>query len=234
MNAKAADATVSIMGGDALADLLNEPDPLVRYDALTAAQASYEDLAKRIAAERARAVSQMHDAGLSYGGIAELIGFTRSRAQQLVERAGPSNEHRKEGWLKTMGTKEQLVEYLRAYVQRWPRAEPVLFGLRVPPSMADQHTAEEIAEQLVSDVAFRAIRFGTWLSTPQGQIVAAAVEALAPPLVARDIELLTAALNLAVKSERERRTKDLAGKAVAAAGVLLLAFAIKGEAASVK
>src|SRR5215813_8087623 len=73
-----------------LSALLGQQDPLVRYEALTRAQGVYEALTKRIAAERARAVADMHTAGLSYGRIAETIGFTRARAQQLVERAGPS------------------------------------------------------------------------------------------------------------------------------------------------
>lgn len=38
------------------------------------------------AAERAAAAAEMHDAGLSYADIAALVGLTRGRVQQLVDR----------------------------------------------------------------------------------------------------------------------------------------------------
>lgn len=64
-------------------------------------------------------------------------------------------------------------------------------------------------------------------------MVTTAVEALSPPLVARDIELLVAALNLAIKMERERRTKELAGKVLVGAGLaaVLLALGASGAGA---
>ena len=77
-----------------VASLIKERDPLIRYEALTCAQAVYDAVTVRVAAERARAVADMHDAGLSYGRIAEVIGFTRARAQQLVERAEPTPKDR--------------------------------------------------------------------------------------------------------------------------------------------
>ena len=36
-------------------------------------------------------------------------------------------------------------------------------------------------QRQAKDVEFRALKIGTWLSTPDGELIAAAVEALAPP-----------------------------------------------------
>lgn len=52
--------------------------------------AAYERAAAAVTAaadERAAAAAEMHDAGLSYADIAALVGLTRARVQQLVERA---------------------------------------------------------------------------------------------------------------------------------------------------
>jgi hypothetical protein len=40
--------------------LISEPGPLVRYDVLTRAQEMYDAVVMRVAAERARAVADMH------------------------------------------------------------------------------------------------------------------------------------------------------------------------------
>src|ERR1700730_444882 len=77
--------------------LLGQADPLARYQALTRAQSVYEALTRQLAAERARAVGEMHSAGLTYGQIAEVIGFTRARAQQLVEAAAHHSNKQTQG-----------------------------------------------------------------------------------------------------------------------------------------
>lgn len=63
-------------------------DPLEVYHRATAAQAHHEAVAAALTDERRRACAAMWDNGngLSYARIADLIGTSRSRAQQLVER----------------------------------------------------------------------------------------------------------------------------------------------------
>lgn len=67
-------------------------DPLERYQRATAAQVHHQAVARALADERAQALKEMNDAGLSYQQIADvtLIG-TRGRAQQLVEKARASD-----------------------------------------------------------------------------------------------------------------------------------------------
>src|SRR6266513_269963 len=72
-------------------------DPVVRYANLSRAQAIYEELVRKIGAERAVAAREMHDGGRSYAQIAETAGITRARAQQLVEKASQANTSKKAG-----------------------------------------------------------------------------------------------------------------------------------------
>ncbi|MER7126731.1 hypothetical protein [Micrococcus luteus] len=63
-------------------------DPLERYHRATAAQAHYDAVSAALAVERARVCADLWDGGkgLSYDKIGKLIGASRARAQQLVER----------------------------------------------------------------------------------------------------------------------------------------------------
>lgn len=62
------------------------PDPLERYQRATAAQAHHEAVVSELARVRDAAIVQMHDSGLSYGKIGELVGLSRGRVQQFIER----------------------------------------------------------------------------------------------------------------------------------------------------
>jgi hypothetical protein len=66
--------------------MAEEPDPLKRYTALTFAQKVHAAAVVRVAEERGAVVAEMHDSGMSYAEIGELIGLSRARAQQLAER----------------------------------------------------------------------------------------------------------------------------------------------------
>jgi hypothetical protein len=202
--------------------LISERDPLVRYDVLTRAQEMYDAVVMRVAAERARAVADMHATGLSYGRIAEVIGFTRARAQQLVERAAPTPKSRAQKGFTSVATQEEITAFLASYIEGWPRVyySPAytLASRFRPPLMADVHTAQEIAAHLFADAEFRALQLGTWLNTPNGQLITAAVEAIAPPPYREDVQLLIEAVTLAAKMQQD------AGRERAVAAGLVLAF----------
>lgn len=63
-------------------------DPMERYHRATAAQVHHEAVSAALADERARVCAAWWDGGngLTFAKIGELIGASRSRAQQLVER----------------------------------------------------------------------------------------------------------------------------------------------------
>jgi hypothetical protein len=87
-----------------------------------------------------------------------------------------------------------------------------------PPVMADMHTSQEIAAHLFANAEFRSLQLGTWLNTPNGQLITAAVEALTPPPYREDIQLLVEAVSLAAKMQQD------AGRERAIAAGLVLAF----------
>lgn len=205
----------------AVAALINEPDPLRRYQALTRAQGVHEAVTKRIAAERARAVAEMHGSGLSYARIAEVIGFTRSRAQQLVERAEPPPKIQQLGAHKV--TQEDITSYLEGFTSDWPRySHYARWNPAVP--YAHAYSVEQIAGILFADAEFRALKLGTWLNTPDGELMTAAAESLSTPLFAEDVKLLVEALKLAAKMQQgDVRGRSLAGGLLIAAGTLILA-----------
>lgn len=69
-------------------DLLDEPDPLIRYTALTAEQARYDALVSAIKRERGKALADMVAAGASQGAVAESTGLgTQQRVSQLIAAA---------------------------------------------------------------------------------------------------------------------------------------------------
>jgi len=212
----------------AVASLVLESDPLIRYDALTRAQSVYEAVAVRVASERARAVADMLTSGLSYGRIAEVIGFTRARAQQLVERADPTPKQRETRGLTSVAAQEEITRFLGSYTEGWPRAiySPVctLVQRSRPQLMAERSSSEEIAAHLFANAEFRSLQLGTWLNTPNSQRIAAAVENLTPPLYREDIHLLTDAVTVAAKMQHDAgRERALAAGLVLAVGGALLA-----------
>ena len=53
--------------------------------------------------------------------------------------------------------------------------------------MASVYSAGQIADALLADAEFSALRLGTWLSTPSGELLAATVTALTPPPFSRTL-----------------------------------------------
>ena len=86
--------------------------------------------------------------------------YTRSRVQQIVEEAGPPSKPTSREWIKDATAQKQLTDFLRSYVDGWPRQEPTPFGVPVATSIADYNTPEVIAADLVSKAEFRAISSG--------------------------------------------------------------------------
>jgi hypothetical protein len=85
-------------------------------------------------------------------------------------------------------------------------------------------TAAEIGDAWREETEFRALQLGTWLNTPDGQMIAAAVEAVSPPFYAEDEKLLVAALRHAADHQREEGLQAAGRNAV-------IAFVVAGAAA---
>jgi multisubunit Na+/H+ antiporter MnhB subunit len=89
-------------------------------------------------------------------------------------------------------------------------------------------TAAEIGDAWREDAEFRALQLGTWLNTPDGQMIAAAVEAVSPPFYAEDERLLVAALRHAAARQHEEGVQTAGRNALIALGVAGMAALLIG------
>jgi hypothetical protein len=133
-------------------------------------------------------------------------GVTKYRINQLTGIARPTIDR----ILKApTGTPHQKIsEYLAGFTSQWPKQQP--WGLTRLPSMASVYSAPQIADTLLADTEFRALKLGTWLNTPPGEVLTAAVGALSPGLFQADADLLTEALGLAARRQHEEARQKLA------------------------
>lgn len=119
-----------------------------------------------------------------------------------------------------VASQEAITEFIDGYVAHWPRVQAwpgQYYGLTWgQPAMADQMTAQELAEDLIANAEFRALQLGTWLNRPDVELITSAVEAIAPPPYRQDIQLLIEGMKLAAQVQRRdgwNRTLLTAGSA---------------------
>lgn len=167
--------------------------------------------------ERDELVRAAHDAGVSKNRIFTITGIARTTIDRILD--APMQQ------AKT----ERLSHYLAAFTEQWPRptSRPP-FTFRVSPPIALARTAEQIAEELLGDAEFKALKLGTFLSTPDGQLLAAAVQALTPPPYREDIDLLLQALQLAAQRQHEAARETFTKGVVVALGAGALAALLSG------
>lgn len=190
----------------ALVELLAEAQPLPRYEALTRAQTVFEAMAGRVAEERARAVGDMHASGLSYAQIAEAIGFTRSRAQQLVERSAAATGPRMRD--SPAITKGGLAGYVATHAREL---------------LATTGDATELSGRLLADAQFRALQLGTLARRPKRESLLGAIEDSGLDLNADQESTLIAAIEKAAQLQRKADVDNaVAGGLLIAAGAALL------------
>jgi hypothetical protein len=146
--------------------------------------------------QRDELVHAAYQAGVSKNRIHVITGIARTTIDRILEAP--------------MGAPQQrITAYLEQYTSQWPRH---MYHWVMGPAMADHYTSAQIANELLADAEFRALKLGTWLSTPDGEIIATAVTALTPPPYKQDIDLLIEALKLAAQEQqREAREKIFVG-----------------------
>jgi hypothetical protein len=164
-----------------------------------------------------------HRAGVSKARIHAITGIARTTIDRILK------EHPVRRGLLQMAAQEEITEFLNVFIQAWPR-DPTWnngpFPFRPRPAMAYQTTASEIAQELLAIAEFRALRLGSWLNTPNGELIAAAVEQLTPPPYRMDTDLLIDALQIAARSQqRAEREKALGIGVVSAIGAVLVSAA---------
>jgi hypothetical protein len=156
-------------------------------------------------------VRAAHAAGVSKNRIHALTGLARTTVDRILEDP--------------VGTTTQaLAEYLATFTRAWPRQpDPWDYSYPVAAApLASQHTASDVAGWLLADAEFRALKLGSWLSTPDGQLVMAAIGMLAPAPMAQDAQLLAEALQLAARQQQaDARTKIAAAIAIGGAVIAI-------------
>lgn len=161
-----------------------------------------------------------HHAGVSKARIYAITGIARTTIDRILEERTV-----RRGFMQ-MATREDIAHFLEPTIQNWPRdpnwQSP--FAYRLPQqAVADQLSAEQLAGQLLEMAGFRALRLGTWLNTPDGELIAAAVESLTPPPYKVDAQLLIEALKLAATKQRSAELEKVVGVGVVASiGAVLL------------
>lgn len=166
-------------------------------------------------------IKAAYRAGVTKAKIHAMTGVARTTIDRVLQDPAPHAA------LSDAASREQLTVFLGDFIDGWPRQPPAAFGDKLyplrRPAVAQQFTPEQIAEQLLASAAFRVLRLGTWLSTPQGEFIAAAVQALAPAPYPMDISLLIDAVKLASQAQqREARQKAVSiGLVVAIGGALI-------------
>jgi hypothetical protein len=154
--------------------------------------------------QRDELVQAAHQAGVSKNRIHVLTGIARTTVDRILEAP--------------VGTTQQaLTEYLMRYTANWPRYEP--WGWNRYAVVPASRSAQQVTAELLADAEFRAIKLGTWLSTPEGEFISAAVTSLMPSLYQADAEVLIEGLQLAARQQQIEAWKTIAA-GVAIGGAL--------------
>jgi hypothetical protein len=139
-------------------------------------------------------VQAAYQAGVSKHKIHAITGIARTTIDRIL--------------VAPVGTpQQQITAYLDKFTGQWPRHGRAWYGQR---TMASVYTAGQIADALLADAEFRALRLGTWLNTPSGELLTAAVTALTPPPFQQDIALLVEALHLAAQRQQAEARQKIA------------------------
>jgi hypothetical protein len=147
--------------------------------------------------QRDELVQAAHWAGVSKNRIHAITGIARTTIDRILEAPVGAPQ-------------QQITAYLERFTGQWPRGSSARYAPQQP--MASAYDAGQVADALLASAEFRALRLGTWLNTPSGEFLGAAVAALAPPPLDEDAGLLTDALQLAAQRQQaEARQKIAAG-----------------------
>jgi hypothetical protein len=162
--------------------------------------------------ERDELVRTAHAAGVSKNRIHTITGIARTTIDRILDQEMSRTQN------------DRLVSYLERFTAGWPRQG----RYALQPAMASVHTAEQVAEILLGDAEFRALRLGALLGTADGRLIVAAVEALTPPPYREDVALLAEALQLAAKRQQNAAIETLLRGVAVAVGVGVVAAAFAG------
>jgi hypothetical protein len=158
--------------------------------------------------QRDELVRAAHRAGVTKYRISQITGIARPTIDRIL-KAPSGTPH------------EKITVYLAGFTAKWPKTP--LGGLTRRPGMASIYDPAKVADALLADQRFRALKLGTWLTTPPAELLDMAVDALSPTLLPADAKLLVDALTLAAHRQQEETRQKLAAGLLGGAA---LAFVI--------
>lgn len=114
---------------------------------------------------------------------------------------------------------EQIPPYLESHA--W--FAPHVLAARNPPGwrLAARTTlpsAQDLADELLTDASFRALKLGTWLGTPDGHLISEAVAQVIPPGYQPIFSLTVDALQLAAQQQAKEGQRQAGAIALVALG----------------
>jgi hypothetical protein len=120
-------------------------------------------------------------------------------------------------------SQEQIVKFIDERLV-WPVSPPLqMLGHRAVVSVGFQHPggdpvwfpdAQALGNALAADVGFQALRLGTWLNTPDGNLIASATGQLLPPQYRPEYQFVVEALQFAASKQRTAGWQRAVGVAV--------------------
>jgi hypothetical protein len=157
--------------------------------------------------QRDELVREARRAGVSKYRISQITGIARPTIDRILKTPGG-----------TPG--EKITAYLDRFTADWPR--PRAWEMKRLPGIATAFTPDRVADALLADPGFRELKLGTWLSTPSCDVLAAAVRALAPPLLPGDAGVVVKAMELAARRQHEEARQKLAAGLLGGAALALV------------
>jgi hypothetical protein len=104
-------------------------------------------------------------------------------------------------------------EEIARFVQRSQALRPLFLRLDLAPPFREPYpAADQVAEELLAESEFKALRLATLLRSPDGELIADAVELILPPVYRSEFELAVEAMQLAADMQYEEgASQRLAG-----------------------
>lgn len=127
--------------------------------------------------------------------------------------------------------RDQLVAFLNSRVVVQPESAPRYLGVQSPVSVGLRAVdgsvswygeAQALAAAVLEDAGFRALQLGTWLNTPDGNLIAEVVGQVLPPNYRPEYHLVVEALKIAATHQRQAGVQRAVGAGVLGAVGLLL------------
>lgn len=116
---------------------------------------------------------------------------------------------------------DALIEYLARQVIFSPAYRYQPAWLDAATAISDSQRVQNLAASFLGDAEFQALKLGTFLTTPDGQVLLEAIEMAIPGTSAGEVQLLAAALELAAGWQQNGLRTQAEGLAF---GVVIIAL----------